>query len=76
MPSNDRDIADTYARSARQAVNKAPRHDSDSLQRATAEALLAIFHQLKHMEDTSITLRGAADLSESMDRLSRSLPDR
>lgn len=74
MARSDRSTADVHAEAARRAI-KAGKSGGDAVSLATAEALLAIFHQLRHMED-SITLRGAADLADSMDRLSRKLGDR
>ena len=79
MPTPDRVSANAHAHAARQAIEQVQQpagSNADLLGLATAEALLAIFHQLKHMEGASITLKGAADLADAMDVLSRRLPDR
>jgi hypothetical protein len=74
MPPSDRATADAHAAAARQAIEQG-RNSADPIALATAEALLAVFHQLKHMDDRSITLKGAADLTDAMYTLSRRLPD-
>ncbi|WP_020669259.1 hypothetical protein [Amycolatopsis nigrescens] len=74
MPTSDRASADAHAAAARQSIEHG-RSSADPISLATVEALLAIFHhQLKHMDDASITLKGAADLADAMDSLSRKLP--
>jgi hypothetical protein len=47
-----------------------------SFSEGTTDALMAIYHQLRIMTETSVRLRGAEDLSESLERLARRLPDR
>ncbi|QKV77261.1 MULTISPECIES: hypothetical protein [unclassified Amycolatopsis] len=75
MSTSDRSAADAHAAAARQAIEQG-KSQADPISLATAEALLAIFHQLKDMDDHSITLKGAADLTDAMYTLSRRLPDR
>jgi hypothetical protein len=75
MPTSDRASADAHATAARQAIEQG-RSSADPIRLATAEALMAIFHQLRDMEDPSITLKGAADLSNAMYALANKFPDR
>lgn len=79
MPTSDRDSADAHAADALLAIEQGKRaaelSPTDLASFATAEALLAIFHQLKHMDDQSITRKGAAELTDAIDMLSRKLPD-
>lgn len=75
MPTSDRTAAEAHAAAARQALEQG-KEGGDPLRLATAEGLLAVYHQLRHMQDDSITLQGAADLAGAMDTLSRKLPDR
>lgn len=75
MPTSDRTAAEAHAAAAREALEQG-REGADLLQLATAEGLLAVYHQLKHMQDDSISLRGAADLADAMDKLSHKLPER
>ena len=75
MPTSHRASADTHAAAARQAIEQG-RSSADPISLATAEALLAIFHQLRDMEDPEITLKGAADLANEMSKLSRAFGDR
>ncbi|MEV6895928.1 hypothetical protein [Amycolatopsis sp. NPDC051372] len=75
MPTSDRVTAEAHATAARQAIEQG-RSTADPISLATAEGLLAVFHQLKYMQDDTITLRGAADLVDAMDTLSRKLGDR
>ncbi|MFF0149171.1 hypothetical protein [Amycolatopsis sulphurea] len=75
MPKSDRAIAEAHAAAAREALEQG-RSIADPIGLATAEALLAVFHQLKYMQEDSITLRGAADLANSMDALGRKLGER
>jgi len=74
MPTSHRASADTHAAAARQAIEQG-RGSADPISLATAEALLAIFHQLRDMEDPEITLKGAADLTGAMYALGNKLPD-
>jgi hypothetical protein len=75
LHSNDHAIANEFASSARRTVAAALEGGPDALQLATAEALLAIFHQLKHMEATSITLKGGRRLQRIDGPLSWRLED-
>ncbi|MFJ4102494.1 hypothetical protein [Amycolatopsis japonica] len=75
MPTSDRTAAEAHAVAAREALEQG-REGADPIRLATAEGLLAVYHQLRHMQDNSITLRGAADLAGAMDTLSRKLPER
>ncbi|MEU7788614.1 hypothetical protein [Amycolatopsis sp. NPDC049159] len=75
MPTSDRAAADAHAAAARRAIEQG-KGKADPISLATAEALLAIFHQLRDMEDPSITLKGAADLTSAMYALTNKLPDR
>ena len=74
MPISHRAAADAHATAARQTIEQA-RSSADPISLATVEALLAIFHQLRDMEDPEITLRGAADLTDAIGMLGRRLPD-
>lgn len=75
MPPSDRAQADIHAAAARQAIEQG-RNDADPISLATAEALLAVFHQLKHMDDHPVVLKDAADLTEAIVMLARRLSDR
>lgn len=92
MSRNHHEAAEEYASSAETALlNAGDTNESPSLllQKATADALMAVYHQLKAMEDDTITLRGAADLADAlaahngtmtelaaeMDHLARRMPD-
>ncbi|WP_340686148.1 hypothetical protein LCL61_07355 [Amycolatopsis coloradensis] len=75
MPTSDRSAAEAHASAAREALEHG-RDNADPIQLAGVEGILAVYHQLKHMQDDSITLRGAADLAGAMDTLSRKLPER
>ncbi|WET79512.1 hypothetical protein P3102_36780 [Amycolatopsis sp. QT-25] len=75
MPTSDRTAAEAHAAAARHVLDQA-REGTDPIQLATAEGLLAVYHQLKDMQDDSISLRGAADLADAMDKLSHKLSER
>lgn len=68
------DLAKAHADSARMFIRQGG-SSADPTSRAAAEALLAIFYQLRHMNDHSITLKGAVDLTDAMHTLSHKLPD-
>ncbi|RSM84020.1 hypothetical protein DL991_00565 [Amycolatopsis sp. WAC 01375] len=75
MPTSDRSAAEAHAAAAREALEQG-RDNADPIQLAGVEGILAVYHQLKHMQDESITLRGAADLADAMDKLSHKLSER
>lgn len=75
MPTSERANADDHAAAAYEALEQG-RSTADPIGLATAEALLAVFHQLRSMQDDPITIPGLADLADGIDALRRKLGDR
>ncbi|MEQ0559397.1 hypothetical protein ABJI51_09985 [Amycolatopsis sp. NEAU-NG30] len=74
MPPSDRATADAHAAAARQAIEQG-RNSANPISLATAEALLAVFHQLKHMDDHSVASDQVSTLIGAIDTLTYKLPD-
>jgi hypothetical protein len=61
------------AESALRLVRTSSNDPTSALERCTAEALLAIYYQLRVMESSQPSTKGFADLADSMDRLARKM---